>query len=58
MRQSNYLFTKGSIVFVRFNKDHYYSYLNGRPLIVVSNPSHIMNTLIVCTTGTQDKPGI
>lgn len=58
MRQSNYLFSKGSIVFVKFDPASPNAYLNGRPLIVVSNPTHIMHTLIVCTTGTQDKPGI
>lgn len=58
MRNSNYLFTKGSIVFAKFSKTSDKAYLNGRPLIVVSNPTHIMRTLIVCTTGTRDKPGI
>ena len=58
MRTSNCLFTKGSIVFVRFPAKSDKAFLNGRPLIVVSNPSHILNTLIVCTTGTQNKPGI
>ena len=58
MRYSNYIFTKGSIVFVRFPAASDMAYLNGRPLVVVSNPTHLMRTLIVCTTGTQDKPGI
>lgn len=58
MRNSNYLFTKGSIVFVKYPATSDNAFLNGRPLIVVSNPSHILRTLIVCTTGTQDKPGI
>ena len=58
MRYSNYIFTKGSIVFVEFPPSSEQAYLNGRPLIVVSNPTHIIKTLIVCTTGTQNKPGI
>ena len=58
MRYSNYIFTKGSIVFVKFPASSKEAYLNGRPLIVVSNPTHILKTLIVCSTGTQDKPGI
>ncbi len=58
MRNSNYLFTKGSIVFAKFSNKSDKAYLNGRPLIVVSNPTHIMRTLIVCGTGTRNKPGI
>lgn len=58
MRYSNYIFTKGSIVFVMFPASSEKAFLNGRPLIVVSNPSHLLHTLTVCTTGTQDKPGI
>lgn len=58
MRYSNYMFSKGSIVFVRVAPSSDNAYLNGRPLIVISNPTHIMNTLLVCTTGTRDKPGI
>ena len=58
MRTSNYLFTKGSIVFVKVPPTSEKAFLNGRPLIVVANPSHILKSLIVCTTGTQDKPGI
>lgn len=58
MRYSNYMFSKGSIVFIKASPSSDKAYLNGRPLIVVSNPTHIMNTLLVCTTGTQNKPGI
>lgn len=58
MRHSNYIFTKGAIVFIKSNPSSKDAYLSGRPLIVVSNPSHILNTLIVCPCGTQDKPGI
>lgn len=58
MRHSNYIFTKGSIVFVKYPPSSPNAFLNGRPLIVVSNPTHILRTLVVCTTGTQDKPGI
>ena len=58
MRFSNYVFTKGSIVFVRFPSSSEKAFLNGRPLIVISNPSHLLRTLTVCMTGTQDKPGI
>lgn len=58
MRYSNYVFTKGSIVFIEVPQSSDKSFLNGRPLIVVSNPTHILNTLVVCTTGTRDKPGI
>ena len=58
MRYSNYLFTKGSIVFVKVPETSENSYLNNRPLIVVSNPIPIMSTLMVCLTGTKNKPGI
>lgn len=58
MRYSNFIFTKGSIVFVRYPVSSDQAYLNGRPLVIVSNPTHLMNTVVVCTTGTRDKPGI
>ena len=58
MRYSNLLFGKGSIVFCRYPANSDKAFLNGRPLIVVSNPTNIMRTIIVCLTGSQDKPGI
>jgi mRNA-degrading endonuclease toxin of MazEF toxin-antitoxin module len=58
LRHSNNVFTKGSIVFAKFDSSSNEAYLNNRPLIIVSNPTHILKTVVVCTTGTQDKPGI
>ena len=58
MRYSNILFSKGSIVFCKYPANSDRAFLNGRPLIVISNPTNIIRTLIVCTTGTKDKPGI
>ena len=58
MRVSNLQFSKGSVVYADFDKNGELAYLNGRPLIVVSNPIHIFNRIVVCTTGTRGKPGI
>ena len=58
MRYSNLLFGKGSIIFCRYPANSDKAFLNGRPLIVVSNPTSILRTITVCLTGTQDKPGI
>ena len=58
MRKSNLLISKGSVVFAKFEANTKDAYLNDRPLIVVSNPTNILNSVMVCTCGTRDKPGI
>lgn len=58
MRKSNLLITKGSVVFAKFEANTKDAYLNDRPLVVVSNPTNILNSITVCTCGTREKPGI
>ena len=55
MRYSNNFCTKGSIVFIHDKKD---SFLNKRPLLVISNPNPILHSVMVCPIGTRGKPGI
>ena len=58
MRISNIQFSKGSIVYADFGENNEFSYLNGKPLVIVSNPIPIFNEVVVCETGTRGKPGI
>lgn len=58
MRKSNLIITKGSVVFAKFEANTKDAYLNDRPLVVVSNPTNILNSITVCTCGTREKPGI
>lgn len=58
MRKSNLLITKGSVIFAKFEANTKDAYLNDRPLVVVSNPTNILNSITVCTCGTREKPGI
>ena len=58
MRFSNLQYGKGSIVYARFRKEGELAFLNDRPLIVISNPIHILDCIWICATGSQNKPGI
>lgn len=58
MRISNLQFAKGSIVYANFSGDEN-SYLNGRPLLIVSNYIPIFSSVwAVPITTSLDKPGI
>jgi hypothetical protein len=59
MRVSNLHVTKGSIVYAQFDSQGDLAYLNDRPLLAVSYPTNIYNTIMVCSITSQtDKPGI
>jgi mRNA-degrading endonuclease toxin of MazEF toxin-antitoxin module len=59
MRVSNLHVTKGSIIYAEFNKEGDLAYLNDRPLLAVSYPTNIYNTIMICSITSQlDKPGI
>lgn len=56
MRISNLQFAKGSIIYARFPQEM--DYLNGRPLIVVSDHIPVYDCVWVVKCGTRGKAGI
>ena len=57
MRISNLQYAKGTVVICEFD-DPNINYLNRKPLIVVGILNPIFGQVIVCSTGTKQKPGI
>lgn len=61
MQHSNLLIVKGSVIYIDSGtkeSKEVPQFLWDRPLVVISNPNPIYDTVNVCMTGTRKKPGI